>query len=64
MKLDEFEIGQFCAGVGRERNALAEAAGGISAVEKQAADAAGRDHDAIRRDGGWPALTRGEHAPD
>ena len=62
MKLDEFEIGQLRAGARRQRQALAEAAGRIGAVEKQSADAAGRDHDATGIDHQRAALVHGEHA--
>ena len=46
VKLDELEIGELCARTRRQRQPLAEAAGRVGAVEKQTADAAGRDHDA------------------
>ena len=64
MKLDEFEIGQLCAGMRREREALAEATGRIGAVEKQSADAAGCDHDAAGLDDQCAVLARREHARD
>ena len=46
MKLDELEVRKLRTRARRQRQPLAEAAGRIGAVEKQSADAAGRDHDA------------------
>ena len=47
-----------------ERQPLAEAAGGIGAVEKQPADAAGRDHDAAGVDHQRALRVHREHALD
>ena len=64
MKLDEFEIRKLRARARRQRQALTEAAGRIGAVEKQPADAAGRDHDAAGIDHQRAVLVHGEHALD
>ena len=53
MELDEFEIGKCCARAGRQCEALAETTGRVGAVEKQPADAAGREHDATGIDDQW-----------
>ena len=64
MKLDEFEIGEFCACARRQRQPLAEAAGRVGAVQKQPADAACRDHDAAGVDHQRALRVHGEHALD
>ncbi len=64
VKLDEFEIGEFCARACRERQPLAEATGGIGAVQKQPANAACRDHDATAVDNERTVRVHREHAFD
>ncbi len=64
MKLDEFEIREFCARACGQCETLAETAGRVGAVQKQPANAAGREHDAAGIDHQRAVCGRGEHALD
>ena len=64
VKLDEFEIGEFCACACRQRQSLAKTAGRVGAILKQPADASRCDHDTAGIDGQWPLCIHREHALD
>jgi hypothetical protein len=64
MELDEFEIGKLCARARRQRETLAETPRRVGAVQKQPADAAGREHDPTAIDHQRTVRIGGEHALD
>ncbi len=49
MELDEFHIGELGTGRRRKRNSMAERAGRVGGMAIEIAEAAGREHDTVRR---------------